>query len=245
MHRPVFTLACFLMAHACSTAAELPDLAAVDRSLRKEPTYVSKRPQYGLAVFGKGAEARVWLVLDQSKPDAAGYDVLHVDRNADGDLTGPGERLTPDSDGRFRIPEFKDPATGVQHRDFNLRFLDRAGPTVMVSLLWRGEFKLGGGYPQDPETGYLRFAPTREQAPVLWLCGDTPFRFQRWTGGKLTIGAADDLRVFLGQPGRGPSTFCAAQQHILPDKDWVRATLIYHDGMGKEQRAVCELKDRC
>src|SRR6478672_4587729 len=80
------------MSHAA--AADLPDLAKIDRSIRKEPKYTAKRPLYGLAVFGPKAEARVWMVLDKSKPDAEDYDVLHVDLNADGDLTGPGERLT-------------------------------------------------------------------------------------------------------------------------------------------------------
>ena len=56
---------------------------------------------------------------------------------------------------------------------------------------------------------------------------------------------ADDLKVFLGQPGRGPATFCATQEHILLAGEVVRATLIYRDGMGKEQRSVCELKERC
>src|SRR5215213_4483254 len=74
-------------------AAEMPDLTRVDRAIKKEPAYVAKDPLYGLALFGPKAEKRVWLVLDRSKPDAAGYDVLHIDRDADGDLAGPGERI--------------------------------------------------------------------------------------------------------------------------------------------------------
>jgi hypothetical protein len=61
------------------------DLAKIDRTLRKEPTYQSKRPQYCLLVFGPEAKTRVWVVLDG--------DVLYLDRNGNGDLTDPGERI--------------------------------------------------------------------------------------------------------------------------------------------------------
>jgi hypothetical protein len=71
---------------AGTAAADGVDLAKIDRTIRKEPAYQTKSPKYGLAVFGPKAEHRVWMVLDG--------DVLYVDRNADGDLTGAGERLT-------------------------------------------------------------------------------------------------------------------------------------------------------
>jgi hypothetical protein len=194
------------------------------------------------------------MVLDKSKADADGYDVLHIDLNADGDLTGAGERITPDDDRLFRMKEFKEPGTGVKHTDFTVRvkypdFTDRhlrgSEPTVMLGLRWRDQYRFGGGYPDDPEGGYLRFAAKPADAPVIWVNGDAPFRFQRWIGGKLRVGEADDLKVFLGQPGFGRSSFSAAQEHFLPAGEWVKATLIYRDGMGKEQRAICELKERC
>ena len=97
------------------------------------------------------------MVLDRSKPDAEDYDVLHIDLNADADLTGPGERLTPNEDGRFRVADFKDPATGVKHPNFNIRITQKAEPTVMLSLRWRNQFRFGGGYSEDPDDGYLRF----------------------------------------------------------------------------------------
>ena len=92
-------------------AAEMPDLARVDRAIQKEPAYAAKTPLYGLALFGLKAEKRVWLVLDKGKPDDASYDVLHIDRDADGDLTGPGERIKAEG-GAFKLGEFTDPATG-------------------------------------------------------------------------------------------------------------------------------------
>jgi hypothetical protein len=63
------------------------DLAKIDRSIHKEPVYQSKDPQYCLLAFGPEAKIQVWLVLDG--------DVLYVDRNGNGDLTEPGERIEP------------------------------------------------------------------------------------------------------------------------------------------------------
>ncbi len=235
------SLSGFLLGMGPLHAEQLPD-----RALRKEPPYLSKAPLYGLAVFGPKADRAVWMVLDKTKPDAAGYDLLYLDLNGDRDLTGPGEKLMAGPDGQFKLVEFKDPATGVKHQDFTLRLRPEGKDfSVMVGVRWKGQFRFGGGYPEDPDAGYLHFARRPADAPVLWIYGDGPFRFQRWYGGKLTIGEANDFKVFLGQPGQGRSAFCAAKEHILPSGEWVKAILIYRNSLGKEQRLVCELKERC
>lgn len=79
---------CFLTVVICSALADQTravDLAKIDRSLRKEPAYESKQPQYCLLVFGPEAKTRVWVVLDG--------DGLYLDRNGNGDLTDSGERI--------------------------------------------------------------------------------------------------------------------------------------------------------
>jgi hypothetical protein len=114
-----------------------------------------------------------------------------------------------------------------------------------VTLKWRGGFKMGGGYPEEVEGGYLKFADRPGAAPVLWAQGDGPFRFQRWYGGKLAVGGADDLKVFVGQQGLGANSFWAFQEHFLPASEGVQATLIYRDGEGNEAQAVSVLRDRC
>src|SRR2546423_845878 len=76
--------------------APAADLTKIDRSLKKEPAYQSKSPKYGLLVFGPKAETRIWLVLDVGDELAGGdgsKTFLYVDRNGDGDLTGPGEKV--------------------------------------------------------------------------------------------------------------------------------------------------------
>jgi hypothetical protein len=79
-----------------ASSAVAADLMAVDRTIRKEPAYQSK-PKYCLLVFGPEAKTRVWLVLDLvTEPwEADGAkNALYVDRNGNGDLTEPGERVT-------------------------------------------------------------------------------------------------------------------------------------------------------
>ena len=122
MRAAPIALACLLLAPDTASPAEpMPDLSKLDRAIRKEPTYTSPKQLYGLAVFGPKAEKRVWMVLDKSKPDGEHYDVLHIDLNADADLTGPGERLERTADGTFQVGDFQDPATGARHAAFTVR----------------------------------------------------------------------------------------------------------------------------
>ena len=224
--------------------ADLP----IDRSIAKQPGYTAKQPLYGLLVFGPAKESRVWMVLDKSKAQADNYDILYVDLNANGDLTEPAERLVGQVNGsnaNFQLPTLKDPATGAAHTNFSVRVSGGSSPTVMVSIKWRDQFKMGGGYPQDSGDGYLRFGDNPAAAPVMWANGDGPFRFQRWYSDKLTVGGADDFKVFVGQQGQGANSFWAFQVHFLPESEGAQATLIYRDKQGKEQQASCPLKERC
>ncbi len=248
MRSALASLAFISVTSVLAQASDVAVLRNIDRHIPKEPKFVAARPLYGLLVFGPAAQKRVWMVLDHSKPNTNRYDVLYVNMNANGDLTEPTERLSGELDNndiRFRLPEFKDPVTGAVHTRFAIRVSGAAAPTVMVSLTWRGRFKMGGGYPQDPDKGYMTFADKPANAPVLWADGDSPFRFQRWYSAKLPIGGEDDFKVFVGQPGVGASSFWAFQEHFLQESEGVQATLIYKDAQDKEKRVTCLLKERC
>jgi hypothetical protein len=65
------------------------DLAKIDRTIAKEPAYRTKAPKYCLLVFGREGKNRVWLVQDG--------DALYVDRNGNGDLTEPGEKVAAEN----------------------------------------------------------------------------------------------------------------------------------------------------
>lgn len=230
-------------------AAEQFDPGRVDRRIAEEPEYVSERPLYGLVVVGRESPLRIWMVLDQSDADSEGYNVLYADLNGNGDLTEANERLTAanseSSRPMFNLPDVTDAATGSKHTRFHLKFSGRNPATHMISMLWRGERKIGGGYPEEPDDGYMRFAKTPEEAPVIYFNGDGPFQFQRWYGGEFQIGGEGDFKVFLGQIGRGNGSFCAFQRHVLPDDEAVLATLIYEDQEGNQHEKLFKLKERC
>src|SRR5207244_1492585 len=108
------TLAFFPLIAAPLLAA---DLSKVDRTIAKEPAYQTK-PKYCLLVFGPEAQHRVWLVLDG--------DTLYVDRNGNGDLTEPGEKVAAEKgegaeegEYTFKVGDIRD---GQRlHKELNVR----------------------------------------------------------------------------------------------------------------------------
>lgn len=71
------------------------DLTGIDRTIHKDPVYKST-PRYALLVFGRRAEHRSWFVVD-------GNEVAYIDRNGNGDLTDPNERIELDRAATDRI----------------------------------------------------------------------------------------------------------------------------------------------
>jgi hypothetical protein len=97
------------------------DLAKIERTIGKEPAYRTKAPKYGLLAFGPEGKDRVWLVHDG--------DTLYVDRNGNGDLTEPGEKVAaekepghdPEKDGyTFDVGELT--AGGLTHKGLRVFF---------------------------------------------------------------------------------------------------------------------------
>jgi hypothetical protein len=215
-----------LLGLLCATApAAAADLAAVDRSLKKEPAYQGK-PKYCLLVFGPEARTRVWLVQDG--------EVLYVDRNGNGDLTEKGKRVErKQGDKNFRVFEAGDLADGP---------LTHTGLTVTQVLVnpevvgnpkeferikaqgdrpWTWWVRVAAERPADDRRplprhikyivngdglGYLLFADRPQDAPVIHLNGP-------WTLGlqdvkqRLTAGDKTMLQIGVGTPGVGPGTF--------------------------------------
>ena len=78
----------FAVVLALAGAAPAADPPKIDRSFTKEPAY-TKSPKYGMLVFGPEGKNRVWLVLDGT--------TLYVDRNGNGDITEPGEKVAAET----------------------------------------------------------------------------------------------------------------------------------------------------
>src|SRR5262245_31347451 len=86
------------------------DLTKIDRTILREPVYAGK-PKYCLFVFGPEASTRVWVVLDGAN--------VYVDRNGDGDLTGPGEKIMRGPGIGFLIGDIREP-DGKLHRSWSI-----------------------------------------------------------------------------------------------------------------------------
>jgi hypothetical protein len=187
MHRFCFLTVMICLALAGQTRAV--DLAKIDRSLRKEPTYESKHPQYCLLVFGQQAKTRVWVVLDG--------DVLYLDRNGNGDLTDPGERIAAQE--VYRNSEERPDVEVMRHFERNCWKAGEepvltCGPEVqwfyILQLLPRADWHDQGwvtdwqekpfAFAVTTKTGHaqraqLRFATSPQEAPILHF--DGPRRF--------------------------------------------------------------------
>src|SRR5439155_691615 len=84
-------LACVLLTAVCGPAADIPDRKEIAPRALKEPAYNSRRPLYGVLVFGPEARTPVWMVLDRSGPaDDRGCRRLQGVRRA---ARGRGEQL--------------------------------------------------------------------------------------------------------------------------------------------------------
>jgi hypothetical protein len=88
-----------LLSLLLTAAAGAVDYDALPRKLAKEPAYQTKKPVYGLLLFGPEAKLAVWVVLDG--------ETLYVDRNGNGDLTDNGEKFAKEAD--CKMVELTDP----------------------------------------------------------------------------------------------------------------------------------------
>src|SRR5215831_16982226 len=128
----------------------------IDKGISKQPAYRTA-PKYGLLLFGPEGKDRVWLVRDG--------DVLYVDRNGNGDLTGPGARLAGEKcpDGiKWRVRDVREREAKAPHKDL-LVWFHRGSYTVHL--------RTADGFHQEAgnEMGRLHFAARPEDAPIVHL----------------------------------------------------------------------------
>ena len=133
----------------------VPDLSKVDRTIVKEPSNLSQ-PGYCLMVFGPRADVRIWMIKDGER--------LYVDRNANGDLTEPGESFAPTQRRQFNTMQEGKPApyrelkydvgdlTPAQGARKHTRFeitqyqIGDAPPDVVLSVFVDGSIKEYAGW---------------------------------------------------------------------------------------------------
>jgi hypothetical protein len=212
------------------------DFEKVDRTIGKLPAL--KKPLYGLFLFGVDGKTRVWAVLDASGDGI--HDVLYLDLNADGDLTGKDERFTG-KEGKFEIGDFKEPGTDVVHKEFTITWTEKS---IRYRMKWAGEHVTMGCYGPTGDT-YANFAPSPKEAPIFVPGTERPFEFEHWMSGTLHRGQVNDFKVFLGNKGDRRGAFTCVDDKFLPAGEKVIAQLVCRDGAGKEQRLTWEMKERC
>jgi hypothetical protein len=225
------------------------DFATVPRTIGKLPDFQAEKPLYGLFLFGAKGETRVWAVLDKSRADAPAYDVLHLDVNANGDLTDAGERFTRKgtvgAESVFTIGRFVQPGTPAEaprvHTDFSITW---TSSRVSYRMNWNGGPVTMGCYGPDGES-YGNFTADPKTAPILVPGHDLPFQFETWMSGDLARGRENSFKVFVGNRGSVKGAFTTVDDKFLKPDEFVIATLIYKDQTGKEKNVRYELRERC
>jgi len=243
------------------------DLAKVDRTIGKQPTYTGK-PEYCLLVFGREAKDRVWLVRDG--------DALFVDRNGNGDLTEPGKKVVAEKDNSnlaFHVGALR--VGKLEHRNLVVRATKlaaygdeiRTNPAARaalakdkdtLSMIMSAEIEVPGlkGNGDDGRLkvraqldaeGPLLFGDSPATAPVLHLGGPLHMRSELATP-TLYRNVPYDLMLLVGTPGIGPGTFAFVEyEKLIPQDAFVVVDAVFPpqkpgDPPIKEQ---FELKERC
>jgi hypothetical protein len=220
---PVFTP--FLLAALLAPGPQEPappapvDLKTIPRVIQREPVYQGA-PKYCLLVFGKDARTRIWLVQDGT--------ALYVDRQGNGDLTAPGNKMTvnPQSFAIDRLVE----RDGTMHRNLQI-YNTNINDTFSMELGDREERQqyVGIGKMERPSWG-----SSPENAPLIHFNG--PMTLGRY-GPIYTVprmGANDNpdnrrfkLRLLLGTPGVGKGTFASYNEACSENLGNIQADIVY------------------
>ena len=255
-----------LSALVFSPAVFAADLAKIERKIGKEPVYHSQ-PKYCLLVLGADAKMRVWLVEDG--------DTLYVDRNGNGDLTEPGEKIAAekrkdrgpvDHNYVFAAGELRE--GGKRHLNLSIAVsdLNRALPEAKavlerdpqardyrigleVEMPGRHGLGAGGRLVQGAGTdinGLLQFADRPQDAPIIHFGGPWTMGLYRPTN--LWLDRANTLDLIFGTPGLGPGSFAyVGYEGVVPDNVFPHAEITFPAGKpnGPSVRANYDLTDRC
>lgn len=160
----------------------------------KEPQYRSGKPLYCQLVFGKNAEKHLWLVLDlaaESTKNTPEQNVAYLDRDGDGDLTKPGNRIVGTAKKHSTIVSFRPKPlirfypyfelgdivdhNGTRHTNAILNVeRDSHGPRPQLRLKLAGKYDQLVGY--APYGSLLRFSEKPQDAPTLRFDGPLSIR---------------------------------------------------------------------
>src|SRR5262245_12181329 len=157
-----------LLALIASVPSQAADLTKIDRTIAKEPAYKNK-PKYCLLIFGPEAKTKAWLVLDG--------DVLHVDRNCNGDLTEKANRVEMNyrspTLGVFDAGDITDEHGKTKHTSLRLSVAEKA-KGVSLAITVAGKQREYAGSIKDEE---LVIADRPQDAPIVHFDGPPTLMF--------------------------------------------------------------------
>jgi hypothetical protein len=243
------------------------DLTKLDRSIRKEPVYQSKSPQYCLLVFGPEAKTRVWLVLDGNR--------LFVDHNGNGDLTDDGQPVAALEGWKqfeeklYEIGEIREGMLTHKNLFLQLSKLDRLASDNDVVKQWLAKhpgakrYALSAhiempGWKGDGAGGRVRqfagsdtsdllaFVDRPQEAPVLHFRG--PWQIALLKPTPLSIGRTTELGLRVVTQGLGAGTAVSmAYDGVIPENRHPHVEITYPPKLpGAEPvKQLYELKERC
>jgi hypothetical protein len=208
------------------------DEVKIDRSIIKEPAYQSNAAKYCLLTFGREGKTRVWLVFD-SVPDPLkprdAKDYLYVDRNGNGDLTEPGERVPAVVHKRKVHVTF-----GKGYYDETLLEFDvgavggpggeekHQGLKVWVSW-YRGKerpctvsLKTEGRFSREESVSGVIFSRKPRDARVLRFDGPMTMRFALGMTHSFSLTEEFNLQAEVGTIGSGPGSFVSMRNDTFP-----------------------------
>lgn len=233
--RPHLSAIVFFFTLASVTAAA--DLAKIERTIIKEPVYRTK-PRYCLLVFGPEAKTRVWLIQDG--------DTLYVDRNGNGDLTEPGEKVAADKrkdrgpdDGNYTFAAGELHEGGKRHLNLSLsvRDVSRSGlveaealrkrdpqaqiyaVSVEVEIAGYQGLGEGGRLVQGAyldSKGLLQFTDRPRDAPIIHFGG--PWTLGLYHQTSLWLERSNNMELMFGTPGLGAGSFAyVGYEGVVPE----------------------------
>ena len=243
-------LAAFLVL-AGSVSAHAADLTKLERRIVKEPAYKTKSPRYALLVFGPEARDRVWIVKDG--------DTLYVDRNGNGDLTDPGEKVAANEGGSaedgysFEVDELN--VGGKKHTYLYVGVAATKRPNaeaVKISLAVaaphlkaEGRVNVHAG-PIDLG-GPLVMAAKAAEAPIVHFGGPLAVTFGSNLPA-LRCGRTTECTLVVGTPGLGSGTFATiGYDGVIPESVHPTVEVTYPPAKAGSTpvKQLYELKNRC
>jgi hypothetical protein len=225
----VVPAAVLIVATAYTGMAFAVDLTKIERKIAKEPAYFSSSVGYCLLVFGPAADKRVWLAWD-------GKD-LYVDRNGNGNLGEPGERILgprkpPAEDelvqlGTTQLTAFGDECTLETTLERGVLFLTLEGNEIHRFYASPKLVNKIAAAPIVHFNGALTMALNDREL----LCNDKPAQ----------------VFAVIGTPGLGEGSFASISHAAVPEKAHPVAEIEFAsaEANGRPLTVSVELAERC